>query len=171
MRAGHWSAFRQHHAITQHAAACLCHQRECQCGRLPNDADFPPITVIVASPEVATDTFVQAAGRLVAKGQHLRGSGRVQVHAGADSGVRLRGQASDDAPLMASLTAAEAAAMRLPMPKNMVQALRVAPSLCVADAGSSVVEPHGAPALRMVVTVPSRFCGVSVNHSGAQRHA
>jgi hypothetical protein len=86
---------------------------------------------------------------------------RVQIHAShaTHCGGHLHAAVSDAAALIAPLTAAEAAALRLPVPKNMVQAIRVAPSLSGADVGSSA-------ALRMVVTVPSRFCGVSVNQSG-----
>ena len=96
---------------------------------------------------------------------------RVQVHAShATSVCKQLHTTVSDAPIIAPLTVDEAAALRLPVPKNMVQAVRVAPSLSGADAGSAAADASGVAALRMTVTVPSRFCGVSVNQSGLHQH-
>lgn len=90
----------------------------------------------------------------------------VQVHANyeADSAGRVK---LSDAPFLMPMTAAEAAARRLPMPKNMVQAVGISPLLSCSAAGPGQ-QAQGRPAavLRMLVTVPSRFCGVSVNKAG-----
>ena len=75
---------------------------------------------------------------------------RLQVLASTNGGVQVHAPVSDG-QLMTPLTAAEAAELRLPVPKNMVQAVRVAPSLSGAEAGSSVADARGARALRMVV--------------------
>ena len=90
----------------------------------------------------------------------------------ADHGTDGHGQTHvADAPLLSAITAAEAGELRLPMPKNMVQAVRVAPRLpgsaAKAAGAAEQATDQSAAALRMVVTVPSRFCGVSVNDGGA----
>jgi len=71
-----------------------------------------------------------------------------------------------DAPLLSPMTAAEAAERRLSMPKNMVQAVCVLPRLSGDPANAASAADRAAAALQMVVTVPSRFCGVSVNNAG-----
>ena len=88
-----------------------------------------------------------------------------QVHAGYDANSEAQLEVAD-APLLMPTTAEEAAALRLPMPKNMVQAVRIAPLLSNAAGAAQQVRGWRAAALRMVVTVPSRFCGVSVNQAG-----
>ena len=88
-----------------------------------------------------------------------------QVYASLqDTGLVISNAA--DAPLLSPVTAAEAAARRLPMPKNMVQAVCVLPQLSGAAGNAAGAADRLAAGQRMVVTVPSRFCGVSVNNAG-----
>ena len=91
---------------------------------------------------------------------------QVLAHHQADSHAV---SAAADVPLLSPMTAAEAAERRLPMPKNMVQAVCVTPRLSGTSANATSAVDRAAAALRMVVTVPSRFCGVSVNHAGLSR--